>query len=66
MHQDPNSPQSLVKAWQAKVQIADQNNILSHCQSCGYEWVDSGEKSICSHCGSKDIERIRCWQFPDG
>lgn len=51
--------------WQLKIQTADRNNILSHCQNCHYEWIDSDWNIPCPHCNSVQIEQISCWQFPD-
>ncbi|MDY6804934.1 MAG: hypothetical protein SXA11_14160 [Cyanobacteriota bacterium] len=57
---------SLIKDWQAKIEVANRNNIFCHCRRCNYEWVDSSSDRVCSSCGSGDVERISCWQFPDG
>jgi rubrerythrin len=56
---------SLIKDWQTKIEIANRNNIFGHCHSCNYEWVDSSFDKVCPSCGSGDVERISCWQFPD-
>ncbi|NBD32176.1 MAG: hypothetical protein GVY17_04190 [Cyanobacteria bacterium] len=56
----------LIQQWQRKIKFANQNNIFCHCRDCGQEWVDSQEEVICGQCGSKNLEQIRCWQFPDG
>lgn len=57
---------SLIKNWQNKIEIANQNNIFGHCRSCNYEWVDSSfENKVCPSCSSSNVERISCWQFPD-
>lgn len=50
--------------WQEQIQLANQHNIFCKCRSCGKEWVDSSANAACS-CGSKQVERISCWQFPD-
>lgn len=50
--------------WRHKVKVANHNNIFCHCRTCGAEWVDSSFEAICG-CGSLDVERISCWQFPD-
>lgn len=52
--------------WQLNIAEANRNNIFCHCRQCGYEWVDSVEEVSCDRCGSKNIEQIACWQFPDG
>ncbi|MEQ8959929.1 MAG: hypothetical protein RLP02_18720 [Coleofasciculus sp. C2-GNP5-27] len=57
---------TLLNQWRQKIEIANRNNIFCHCRHCGDEWVDSSLNSACNHCGSHDIERIPCWQFPDG
>ncbi len=62
MSQNPN-PQD-IESWKAKIERANRNNLFHHCQDCGYEWVAS-EPQTC-RCGSSRIERIACWQFPDG
>nr|WP_239121699.1 hydrogenase maturation nickel metallochaperone HypA [Spirulina major] len=51
--------------WRLKIEIADRHNILCHCRQCGQEWVTSTRDASC-RCGSRDIESIPCWQFPDG
>jgi len=56
----------LIQQWQRKIERANHNNIFCHCRDCGQEWVDSQEDVICGQCGSKNLEQIRCWQFPDG
>ena len=56
---------SLTHKWRKKIEVANRNNIFCHCRSCDYEWVDSSVDVVCSSCGSKDVERISCWQFPD-
>ncbi|MGK7949109.1 MAG: hypothetical protein AB4368_09975 [Xenococcaceae cyanobacterium] len=50
--------------WLSKIQTANRNNIFCHCRRCGKEWIDSTFEANCS-CGSSDLERISCWQFPD-
>lgn len=56
---------NLLREWQEKIEIANQNNIFCHCQNCDYEWIDSTLDAICRNCGSKKVEHIACWQFPD-
>ncbi|QDZ38471.1 hypothetical protein FRE64_16410 [Euhalothece natronophila Z-M001] len=56
---------SLIQQWQSKIRIADSNNILIHCKNCDEEWVNSEPEVTCYQCGSKNLEQIRCWQFPD-
>jgi len=58
--------QHLIKQWQRKIEFASHNNIFCHCRDCGEEWVDSQEEVSCGQCESKNVEQIRCWQFPDG
>lgn len=60
-HQDLNT----FKEWQEKINIANNNNIFCHCKKCGKEWVDSSLTALCSNCGSREVEHISCWQFPD-
>lgn len=49
--------------WQQCLEEADRHNILCHCRQCDREWVASTPEA-CS-CGSRSIEHITCWQFPD-
>ncbi|MBE9225092.1 hypothetical protein IQ264_06530 [Phormidium sp. LEGE 05292] len=61
-----NNPQLTpdeLQEWQMKITIANLHNILCHCRNCNQEWVASSYEN-CS-CGSTDVERILCWQFPD-
>lgn len=50
--------------WRLNIEEANRNNIFCHCRTCGAEWVDSSFDVVC-RCGSLDVERISCWQFPD-
>lgn len=50
--------------WQLAIAEADRHNILCHCRDCDYEWVASKPEPC--RCGSKQVEHIACWQFPDG
>ncbi|HEY9597047.1 MAG TPA: hypothetical protein V6D33_05205 [Cyanophyceae cyanobacterium] len=50
--------------WRLNIEEANRNNIFCHCRACGTEWVDSSFDGVCC-CGSSDVERISCWQFPD-
>lgn len=50
--------------WQFRLRQANDNNIFCHCRRCDREWVAS-EPGVCV-CGSRDVEYICCWQFPDG
>ena len=50
--------------WRQKIELANRNNIFCHCRTCDAQWVDSSFDAVCS-CGSSDVERISCWQFPD-
>ncbi|WP_013323626.1 hypothetical protein [Gloeothece verrucosa] len=54
-----------LKEWQTKIETANRYNIFCHCRGCHAQWVDSSFDVICSSCGSKDVEQISCWQFPD-
>ncbi|WP_204106455.1 MULTISPECIES: hypothetical protein [Spirulina sp. CCY15215] len=62
---ESNSDKNLFDRWRLKIEIADRHNILCHCRQCGQEWVTSTRDASC-RCGSRDIESIPCWQFPDG
>jgi len=53
-----------LKEWQQSLEEADRHNIFCHCRSCDHEWVAS-KPEACA-CGSKSVEHIACWQFPDG
>ena len=50
--------------WLDKIEIANRNNIFCHCRRCGQDWIDSTFEATCQ-CGSSEVERISCWQFPD-
>lgn len=63
---DSNKNSSVIMQWQEKIKIANRNNIFCHCHRCNQEWVDSTFDAICNQCGSRNVERISCWQFPDG
>jgi hypothetical protein len=53
-----------LEAWQQALGIADRNNILHHCLQCDRQWVATYDKTCV--CGGDRLERIPCWQFPDG
>ena len=55
----------LIQQWRRKIEVANQNNLFCHCRDCGEEWVDSQEDVTCIQCGSRNIQQIACWQFPD-
>ena len=61
----PFQNDSQLREWHQGIHMANRNNIFCHCRSCGYEWVDSLTDIVCNQCGSKDVEKISCWQFPD-
>ncbi len=61
-----NKHNSIIAQWQEKIKIANRNNIFCHCRNCNDEWVDSSFEATCNNCGSDNLERISCWQFPDG
>jgi putative hemolysin len=65
----PDNSQQLtpeeLQEWQEKIAVANSNNIFCHCRQCGYEWVGN-DRDRCCQCSSEDVERIACWQFPDG
>ena len=56
------TPQEL-EAWQRGLTEANRNNILCHCRDCQREWVASDP--VACRCGSRNVEYIACWQFPD-
>lgn len=61
----PEFQEKLLESWRLKIEVANRNNIFCHCRICGYEWVESKDDAICSNCGSKSVQKILCWQFPD-
>ncbi|WP_271252936.1 hypothetical protein [Pseudanabaena sp. Chao 1811] len=65
---EPNDLESVLtpeelKAGRDRIAAANINNVLHHCRKCDYEWVASHAEAC--RCGSKNVERIMCWQFPD-
>jgi len=54
-----------LRRWRFGLQQADDNNVLCHCRECDREWVESSHQVRCT-CGSRNVESISCWQFPDG
>lgn len=50
--------------WRQQIAGANEYNIFCHCRDCEQEWVTSDEQAPCL-CGSRNIQRIPCWQFPD-
>ncbi|KOR34161.1 MULTISPECIES: hypothetical protein [Planktothricoides] len=54
-----------LEQWRKNLAVANRNNIFCHCRNCEAEWVDSSEDNLCPECGSRNIEHISCWQFPD-
>ena len=56
----------LIEHWKTKIAIANRHNVFHHCHQCQYEWVSSDRSEPCPQCQSEKIERILCWQFPDG
>ncbi|MBD3883309.1 hypothetical protein IFO70_16200 [Phormidium tenue FACHB-886] len=56
------SPAEL-QEWQRILEAANRNNIWCHCRMCDREWIASAQVP-CS-CGSRSVEYIACWQFPD-
>jgi hypothetical protein len=61
---ESQSDRAILQDWQQKIQQANRHNILCHCRQCDHEWVDSSFEAVC-RCGSNNVERISCWQFPD-
>lgn len=56
------TPEELAE-WQQILAAADRTNIFCHCRLCGREWVTS-QAEACT-CGSRSVQAIPCWQFPD-
>lgn len=50
--------------WRRRLAEASRNNVFCHCKTCDREWVASQVEPCV--CGSKAVEHILCWQFPDG
>ncbi len=50
--------------WQQSLEEANRHNIFCHCRECDREWIASKPEACV--CGSKRVESIACWQFPDG
>ena len=60
-----SEPSTEIQEWQFKIEQANRHNIFCHCRHCQAEWVDSSWTALCQKCGSTDVEKISCWQFPD-
>jgi hypothetical protein len=63
---DPPShftPEELER-WRFGLSQANLNNVLCHCRDCDATWMASSDEAICA-CGSRRVEHIACWQFPD-
>ena len=60
---NPQLTPDQLQEWQTKIAIANLHNILCHCRQCNKEWVASTYET-CT-CGSREVEHIVCWQFPD-
>jgi Zn finger protein HypA/HybF involved in hydrogenase expression len=58
------TPEEL-RQWQANLAQANDNNVFCHCKDCDREWIASSDDVPCP-CGSRRVEYIPCWQFPDG
>ncbi|MFZ4638958.1 MAG: hypothetical protein ACOYMP_00950 [Nodosilinea sp.] len=56
------TPEELER-WHFGLAQANLNNILCHCRDCDATWIAS-QPEPCS-CGSRRVESIPCWQFPD-
>ncbi|WP_068819331.1 hypothetical protein [Phormidesmis priestleyi] len=50
--------------WQQSLEEAARHNIFCHCRECEREWIASNPEACV--CGSKRVESIAYWQFPDG
>ncbi|WP_439343502.1 hypothetical protein [Vacuolonema iberomarrocanum] len=49
--------------WRASLSEANRTNIFCHCRQCDREWIASTEETCV--CGSRSVQHIACWQFPD-
>lgn len=56
------SPEELYQ-WHLRIEEANRYNIWCHCRECNREWIAS--RPVACECGSKNVESIACWQFPD-
>jgi hypothetical protein len=55
-----------LERWRFGLAQANLNNILCHCHDCDETWMASDDENLACTCGSRRIEHIACWQFPDG
>lgn len=63
MEPHPQLSQEELQEWQRCSEEANRYNIWCHCRHCEREWVASAE--VACECGSKNVQYIACWQFPD-
>ncbi|WP_035989074.1 hypothetical protein [Leptolyngbya sp. KIOST-1] len=59
------TPEELAR-WRFGLAQANLNNILCHCRDCDETWMASDDENLVCPCGSRRVEHIACWQFPDG
>lgn len=55
-----------LERWRFGLAQANHNNILCHCRDCDETWMASDDENLVCACGSRRVEHIPCWQFPDG
>lgn len=60
---DINKFDTELDEWRKKIEMANRHNIWCHCRQCDREWIASARVDCV--CGSKDVEAVVCWQFPD-
>jgi hypothetical protein len=61
--QQPHLSLNELQQWQASIEEANRHNIWCHCRLCDREWIASVHTPC--ECGSRNVEYIACWQFPD-
>jgi hypothetical protein len=64
MSDSPQLTPTELHEWKQSLEEANRYNIFCHCRECKREWVASKPEACI--CGSNHVERIACWQFPDG
>ncbi|MEM9155712.1 MAG: hypothetical protein AAGB13_11875 [Cyanobacteria bacterium P01_F01_bin.33] len=52
-----------LREYRHAIAAANRNNVWCHCRQCDREWIASSRQTC--KCGSRKIEYVLCWQFPD-
>ncbi|NJR64680.1 MAG: hypothetical protein HC772_04120 [Leptolyngbyaceae cyanobacterium CRU_2_3] len=63
LHQQSHLSLEELQQWQSSIEEANRHNIWCHCRTCDREWIASTHAPC--ECGSRSVEYIACWQFPD-